>query len=155
MSEPGRIWSAADAPRIEFLRQLDGADFEVTDWEAKFIANILGMERYRTELLLSLTDGQRRKIEQLEDAYAHRLPGRRARAAAPLLPPDEPGCCSYLIRPAAGGRQERCGRPARRVNRLGLELCPEHEAVRNQAIQQQAEFQKRRARSAAPYQNTP
>lgn len=62
-----------DSERIEFVRRLDNAPFEVTDWEARFIEGLLVRARYRTELATFLSPAQRDKIEQLRQQYEHRL----------------------------------------------------------------------------------
>lgn len=51
---------------FEFLIRLDRADFEVTDWEAQFIADLIGSPR-------PLTPAQRAKCDRLRSEYEHRL----------------------------------------------------------------------------------
>jgi hypothetical protein len=54
--------SREDLADYEFLRRLDGADLEVTDWEAEFIGDLLAHER-------PLTAAQRAKVEELRKDY--------------------------------------------------------------------------------------
>jgi hypothetical protein len=51
---------------FEFLERLDRADFEVTDWEAQFLADLIAHPR-------PLTPAQRAKCDQLRTEYEHRL----------------------------------------------------------------------------------
>jgi len=51
---------------VEFLNRLDAADFDVTDWEASFIADLAANPR-------PLTPAQRAKVDQLRAQYEHRL----------------------------------------------------------------------------------
>lgn len=54
-----------DLDRAEFLKALDEAGFEVTDWEARFI---------EANLFRSIfSDAQRIKIDQMRKEYGHRL----------------------------------------------------------------------------------
>ena len=48
-----------------FLTKLDSADFEVTDWEAKFIGSCLPLEHYSPK--------QREQIMKLVDRYGKRI----------------------------------------------------------------------------------
>ena len=50
----------------EFLNRLDSARFEVTDWEAHFIGDLIQHPR-------SLTRAQRNKVDQLRTQYEGRL----------------------------------------------------------------------------------
>lgn len=54
-----------DMDRQEFLRQLDNADFEVSDWEARFIESCLNRTQY--------TEAQREVIDRLIERYERRL----------------------------------------------------------------------------------
>jgi hypothetical protein len=51
---------------FEFLNRLDAADFEVSDWEASFIADLIQSPR-------PLTPAQRAKVDQLRTQYEGRL----------------------------------------------------------------------------------
>jgi len=62
-----------DRELFAFLKRLDAADFEVTEWEADFIESQLEREKYFTEIGPTFSDAQRRKIEQMRKAYEHRL----------------------------------------------------------------------------------
>lgn len=57
--------SAADWERIGFLEELDGADVEVTDWEAQFIEDLITSPR-------ALTPAQRAVVDKMRDTYAGR-----------------------------------------------------------------------------------
>ena len=48
-----------------FLAQLDNADLEVTDWEARFIETCLSLEHY--------SPNQRERIMQMMDKYGKRI----------------------------------------------------------------------------------
>ena len=54
--------SAEDLERIEFLRHLDAAPVEVTDWEAQFIESFLTAER-------PLTAKQREAVDEMRSRY--------------------------------------------------------------------------------------
>jgi hypothetical protein len=51
---------------FEFLNRLDAADFEITDWEAQFVADLIKEPR-------PLTRDQRDKVDQLRTQYEGRL----------------------------------------------------------------------------------
>ena len=54
--------SSEDLERIEFLRHLDAAPVEVTDWEAQFIESFLTAER-------PLTAKQREAVDEMRSRY--------------------------------------------------------------------------------------
>ena len=58
--------TAADRERFAFLNHLDAAWFDVTDWEASFIENLITAPR-------PLTPAQRRAIDDLRTKYPARL----------------------------------------------------------------------------------
>lgn len=60
------LLTPADQERIEFLRHLDAAWFEVTEWEAKFIEDFLTRPR-------SMTPRQRASADELRQKYEARL----------------------------------------------------------------------------------
>ena len=123
------VLSAEDRQAIEFLEALDAAPFEVTEWEAQFLASLIRAPR-------PLSPAQRTKIDQMRQAYEHRLGGRPGQLAVPapprLLPPAEKGKCGYFVR-AADGRQVRCNAPAAVKNMLGAEYCTDHARARAEA----------------------
>ena len=55
-----------DAERRDFLKRLDAAPFEVTDWEAQFIDDHLTSPR-------PFTPAQRSAIDKMRDSYEGRL----------------------------------------------------------------------------------
>lgn len=55
----------ADRDYLEYLRALDAAPFEVTDWESRFIESILTRGLH--------TEKQRRMIDALREKYSGRL----------------------------------------------------------------------------------
>jgi len=61
-----KFLTAEDAERLAFLRRLDDATFEVTDWEAQFIGNFLESPR-------PLTPGQRLAVDGMREHYEGRL----------------------------------------------------------------------------------
>ena len=58
--------SPADIARRTFLLELDNAGFEITDWEAEFLADQLDQPR-------PLTPAQRQAIDDLMIKYGARL----------------------------------------------------------------------------------
>ena len=62
---PGAL-SAEDAERIDFLKRLDHAPFEVSDWEAGFIENLITNPR-------SLTPAQRTACDEMRTEYEGKL----------------------------------------------------------------------------------
>jgi hypothetical protein len=56
----------ADGRRMDFLKQLDDAEFSVTDWEAQFITSFIDQPR-------GFTDGQRKAVDQMMEKYQPRL----------------------------------------------------------------------------------
>lgn len=58
--------SPEDRERVEFLRRLDGAPFEVSDWEANFIESFLRSVR-------PMTGAQRAAVDAMRDQYEGRL----------------------------------------------------------------------------------
>jgi len=60
---------SGDVERMFFLAKLDGADFEVTDWEAQFIADLISNPR-------PLTPAQRATIDGLRAKYAQEMGDR-------------------------------------------------------------------------------
>ena len=57
---------AEDAERREFMKQLDAADFEVTDWEAQFLQDHLSQPR-------PFTNRQRETIDDMRKNYGARI----------------------------------------------------------------------------------
>jgi len=55
-----------DTERLDFLKRLDAAPFEVTDWEAQFIESFLTAPR-------TLTNRQREAVDELRQKYEGRL----------------------------------------------------------------------------------
>lgn len=51
--------SAEDLERLEFLKRLDEADVEVTDWEAGFIESFVANPRGMTGAQRAAVDGMR------------------------------------------------------------------------------------------------
>jgi len=63
-----------DRERLEFLKALDKADFEVSDWEAQFIESQLRREQeYGDFEEISFTPKQRQCIDDLVSKYDQRL----------------------------------------------------------------------------------
>lgn len=62
-------WS--DTDRLDFLKELDGADKEVTDWEAEFIASMLQRARNVSSFTktFTMTLGQRKVVENMQSKY--------------------------------------------------------------------------------------
>jgi hypothetical protein len=133
--------SQSDKGRAAFLRRLDAAPFEVTEWEAKFVADLMGRDTY--------TERQREKIDQLRETYEHRLPasaelrrGKPAEARDPnTAPPARKGECGYLIMEC--GKRRRCGLPAKPWGKYGLELCEAHASQAEEWEQKMAKFKER------------
>ena len=55
-----------DAGRMQFLRRLDEAPFEVTEWEAQFIESFLKAPR-------NFTPRQREAVDKMREHYQGRL----------------------------------------------------------------------------------
>jgi hypothetical protein len=62
-----------DEVRMEFLRELDAADFEVTEWEAEFLQSIFARAAALKPKPVVFSPRQREKIQQMRQAYQHRL----------------------------------------------------------------------------------
>lgn len=60
-----------DAQRLEFLKLLDRAQFEVTEWEANFIESTL--QREASGERITFTDRQRVSIDKMRKFYGGRL----------------------------------------------------------------------------------
>jgi hypothetical protein len=143
-----------DAQRLDFLKRLDNAEFEVTEWEAEFIASILKTEARFAQAMktmgakvsqISFTDRQRAKIDQMRGEYEHRLGSAKAEVRSAKLPESVPGKCDFLIR--ENGQTRRCGEPAIKTLSRGLQLCEAHEAQRQLEIERQRQFRTRHMRS--------
>ena len=116
-----------DGERLAFLTVLDNAAFEVSDWEASFIASQI---KFSTGAIL-MSDGQRRVCDRMWCKYGPRL--QRATAAPTLaerLPAALPEQCAWLERRQAAAAQTRCGQPVQ----PGKNLCPEHTAERAEML---------------------
>jgi hypothetical protein len=139
-----------DSIRVDFLLRLDAAEFEVTEWEAKFLASFMKRPDARTA---HFSDAQRTSIDKMRRMYEPRLPSGGDAASpgnatgASRLPPAPAGTCGYLVRDAAEGRQRRCGLPAVTQNRLGLEFCADHEKQRAESAARLREIKDRKLRS--------
>jgi len=66
MAEALELERRQDERRMDFLRRLDAAPFEVTDWEAQFIESFLTAPR-------PMTDKQRDCIDHMRHVYEGRL----------------------------------------------------------------------------------
>ncbi len=55
----------SDRQRRDFLEQLDNAEMEVTDWEARFLESNLGRDFF--------SDAQRQVIDQMMERYGERI----------------------------------------------------------------------------------
>jgi len=66
ISRDTQLLSPEDQERLAFLRRLDAAPFEVTDWEAQFIGNFLESPR-------PLTSGQRTAVDGMRESYEGRI----------------------------------------------------------------------------------
>ena len=64
-----QFFTICDSERMTFLRALDNADFEVTNWEAEFIAKAL---KYQTTSP-AFSDKQREVIDKMWRTYSHQL----------------------------------------------------------------------------------
>lgn len=134
-----------DREREEFLRALDAAPFDVTEWEAKFIADFLAAPSRWI-----WTAPRREKVDQMRQEYGHRIPQSVSQrvsesVSSRTLPPFVAGQCAWLLRNE--GRIQRCGRPATVKTRQGLELCDQHERHRNEEIERMRQIKTRRMRS--------
>ncbi len=58
-----------DADRAAFITALDGADFELPEWEAEFTGSMF----VRIERKLPFTDKMRVQIDRLMSKYGHRV----------------------------------------------------------------------------------
>ncbi len=56
--------SDEDLERLAFLTRLDGAEFDVTDWEAGFIESFLSNPRPMTTAQRGAVDGMREQYEE-------------------------------------------------------------------------------------------
>lgn len=122
--------AAGDSRRAEFLRRLDEAGFEVTEFEAQFLESFL-----QARSPAWWTENRRTVVDKLMERYAARLPEFCAHAAAPppgakaTFPPHVPGECGYLVR--GDDRQlVRCGKPVAFRTPGGLEICADHKQAR-------------------------
>jgi hypothetical protein len=60
-----KVYDDSDAGLLQFLRDLDGAEFEVSGFEADFLGSCLGRS--------SFSPKQRAVIERMKTKYEHKL----------------------------------------------------------------------------------
>lgn len=134
VSQPQLRDASEDARLLGFIKRLDAAPFEVTDWEAKFISDLMERERWALarKRPFSLSEGQREVIEKLRQSYAHRMPLEKSEIGNRKfeVPPAEPGTCAFIIR--NDERQlVRCGNPAECTTNKGMQICADHKQARD------------------------
>lgn len=130
-----------DLRRLDFLKRLDDAPFEVTDWEARFLNDLL--QRCARLPFPRFSEGQRTKIDELSEEYGCRLDGVRGlTSAATSLPAAEPGKCAWLV--IADGRQQRCNLDALKTGHKGMPLCLVHYERQAEAMKRAKERRFRR-----------
>jgi len=105
-----------DIERGKFLKSLDAAEIEVSDFEASFIETFLKYENG-----FRWSEPRRMACDKMRKVYESRVSRAGSRVTFQPIPSIQPGKCSYLIRGEAG--QVRCGQPATERNAHGAEFC--------------------------------
>ena len=117
-----------DRRRLAFLKRLDEAEFQVTNWEADFIESQLRREFALREsgAPLQFSSRERLKIDQMERAYGHRF----GEVQRKVFPAAVPGQCAYMVRDGETRELVRCGKPKAYVTPGGMEICEQHHQAR-------------------------
>ena len=130
-----------DCRRGEFLRAIDAAVENLSEWEGRFIQDFLRerSDRPAADDHKWFTDGRRRVVDNM----IHRYGFRKQQTPNTKVPaPAREGCCNYLTR-QDGRLNVRCGDPAVTKLHNGLELCEAHLAQRTE-LQEKLRAAKRR-----------
>ncbi len=152
LDEIRREAAVADKRRGEFLRALDDSDYNVSDWEAKFLDSFLDFTSNRpSDEPRWWTDGRRAATDRMMSHYPDiatqlGIPAPAVAAGRALIPQAESGACGYLVR--GDDRVQRCcGAPAVARLRSGLGLCQEHEDERQRGLAKLRAFKERNLRN--------